>query len=94
MSVHEEVSRLQQAGYSVMGLDLGWDAATNKKRCRFKCNWQLARPETCLQALFDADDRGSCTLLSTASTVSLVLQDSNAFVAACLGQILDASASH
>ena len=54
--ISAEASRLHADGFTVMGLRMGYNAATGKKRPYFKLAWQTAVHETCLDTFFGKDD--------------------------------------
>ena len=72
MSIKAEATRLQAAGYCVMGVDLAFDPATGKKRPRFKTNWQHSRSDTCLQTMFTQDDNAMAIVTGDSSDVLAV----------------------
>ena len=67
-----EAKRLQAAGYAVMGIDISWNPVKNKKDVRFKRNWQMAIPETCLHTFFSNDDQGLAIVTGDKSDVLAV----------------------
>jgi len=67
-----EAKRLQAAGYTVIGIHIGYDVVKAKKTIRFKQNWQTARMDTCLQNMFANDDQGLALVTGEASDLLAV----------------------